>query len=99
MIGGTGIALNALACAALGAVVGVAARRSWGPARAAGLALVTVWPVVAALTLAALSLFSRLRKLTLDQIVISWRGVAHFWRRLGLGDAARAGDDVVRWTG
>jgi len=97
MVAGTGVAINAVTCAALGAVIGVASRRRWGPVRTAGLALVTVWPVVAGLTVAALVIFDKLRKLTLDQIVISWQGTARALRRLGFDRLAAVGDDIVHW--
>ena len=74
---GTPVVSTVLACAALGAVVGGAARRGWGLGRTIGAAVLFLWPLAAAAIDAFLWLFSANRKLVLVQIRNSWQGARH----------------------
>src|SRR4030095_10524273 len=47
MVLGTRVVWTVISCAALGAVVGGAARRGWGLARTIGAASLFLWPLVA----------------------------------------------------
>ncbi|MDQ1508379.1 MAG: energy-coupling factor transport system ATP-binding protein [Actinomycetota bacterium] len=71
---GTPVVTTVLACAALGAVVGGAARRGWGLGRTVGAAVLFLWPLAAAVIDGFLWLFSANRKLVLVQIRNSWQG-------------------------
>ncbi|HTK15153.1 MAG TPA: DUF2232 domain-containing protein [Acidimicrobiia bacterium] len=77
MVLGTPVVSTVLACAALGAVVGGAARRGWGLGRTIGAAALFLWPLVALAIDGLLWLFSANRKLVLVQIHNSWRGMSH----------------------
>jgi len=74
---GTPVVTTVLACAALGAVVGGAARRGWGLGRTLGAAVLFLWPLAAGAIDGLLWLFSANRKLVLAQIRNSWRGARH----------------------
>ena len=82
MVLGTPVVTSVLACAALGAVVGGAARRGWGLGRTVGAAALFLWPLVAVLIDLLLWAFSAYRKLVLDQLRNTWRGVTHLLRSL-----------------
>src|SRR6185369_6099918 len=77
MVLGTPVVTTVLACAALGAVVGGAARRGWGLGRTVGAAALFLWPLVALIVDALLWIFSENRKLVLTQIHNSWQGLRH----------------------
>jgi energy-coupling factor transport system ATP-binding protein len=98
LVAGGGIVVSVLGCAVLGGLVGVAARRGWGPLRTGAASAAVVWPPVAAGTVALLLVFSNLRTLTLDQIHNSWAGTARFLRNLGLDRIASVGTDIVRFV-
>ena len=74
---GTPVVVNVISCAALGAVVGGAARRGWGLGRTIGAAALFLWPLAAAIIDGLLWLFSANRKLILVQMRNSWRGLRH----------------------
>jgi energy-coupling factor transport system ATP-binding protein len=95
LIAGAGLAINMAGCAIVGALIGIAWRRSWGPARTIGAALALLWPPLAVLSVGLLAVFSSLRKLTLDQLVNTWSGASRTLRDLGLGQIATALDPVV----
>lgn len=74
LVAGTGTVTNIVECAAVGGLVGIVKRRGWG--FGAVLAGVTViGPALAAVSVGLLALFSSLRKLTLDQIRNTWKGI------------------------
>ena len=74
LVGGTGTVTNIVECAAIGGLVGIAKRRGWGAGVVvAGVAIIA--PVLAAVSVGLLALFGSLRKLTLDQIRNTWKGV------------------------
>jgi energy-coupling factor transporter ATP-binding protein EcfA2 len=77
MVLGTPVVTTVLGCAALGAVVGGAARRGWGLMRTIGAAALFLWPLVALAIDGLLWLFTANRKLVLAQIHNSWRGTRH----------------------
>jgi energy-coupling factor transport system ATP-binding protein len=98
LVGGTGVDTNLLACAAISAMVGVGLRRGWGPTRAALVAVVVLWPPVAAGTVALLEIFSNLRTLSLDQVRNVWNAAHHLLVRVQLPGVARFGDRMVRFA-
>jgi energy-coupling factor transporter ATP-binding protein EcfA2 len=68
LLGGIG-PVGQLATAALfGGTTGTALRRDWGTFRAIGLSLLVGWPVVAATTVAMLSIMTRLRELQFENV-------------------------------
>jgi energy-coupling factor transport system ATP-binding protein len=77
MVLGTPVVISVLSCAALGAVVGGAARRGWGPARTVGAAALFLWPMVAVVIDLLLWVFSENRKLVLAQLRNSSRGASN----------------------
>lgn len=74
LVAGTGSVTNVVECAAVGGLVGVAKRRGWGFGRVL-LGTAVIGPVLAAISIALLALFSTLRQLTLKQIVNTWHGI------------------------
>ncbi len=74
LVAGTGTVTNIVECAAVGGLVGIVKRRGWGfGAVVAGVAV--IGPALAAVSVGLLALFGSLRKLTLDQIRNTWKGV------------------------
>ena len=68
LLGGIG-PVGQLATAALfGGTTGTALRKEWGSFRAIGLSLLVGWPVVAATTVAMLSIMTRLRELQFENV-------------------------------
>jgi energy-coupling factor transporter ATP-binding protein EcfA2 len=108
LVAGTGVISTIVLCGLIGGVAGTAHRRHWGPGRVAAAAAVLA-PLLAAATDGLLWVFSSIRKLTLLQLVDTWRGlvgvVGHLAQLL-LGwspgmrnvgpDLTRRLDDVVR---
>lgn len=74
LVAGTGTVTNIVECAAVGGLVGTAKRRSWGPGIVA-LGVAVIGPVLAAVSVGLLALFSSLRKLSITQIRNTWKGV------------------------
>jgi energy-coupling factor transport system ATP-binding protein len=74
---GTPVVANVISCAALGAVVGGAARRGWGLGRTIGAAALFLWPLAALIIDGLLWVFSANRKLVLVNIRNGWRGARH----------------------
>ena len=97
LIAGVGLLTSVVGCAVLGAVVGWSTRRSWGLVRTVTVGVVVLWPLAAALSVAALYVLADLRRLTLVQITNSWRGASRTVRELGLPAVAHLGDEVVPW--
>ncbi len=97
LAGGTDLAINALICATLGAVVGIAQRRRWRLSKTLLVAATTIWPVASAITIGLLAVLASLRELALMQVRNAWRGVAHILERLQLAGIAHAGDTAVNW--
>lgn len=97
LVGGTGVVTNLVACAAVSAMVAVGIRRRWGPVRAAAAAVVVLWPPVALVTIGLLSLFTNLRRLSLDQLRNFWNAVHHLLVRVRLPGVARLGDRAVHF--
>jgi len=98
IVGGTGLTISFVEFGVLGAFVGWGRRRAWGRARTVAVTVAVVWPIGAAITVAALQVFSDLRRLTFDQVRNSWSGVARILRNLGFEQLAHAGDVVVSWS-
>lgn len=95
---GTPVVTSVAACGALGAVVGISARRGYGVMRTVGFAALFLWPIVAILTDVLLLVFSAYRKLLLAQVRNAWSGVSRFLNNLGLSIAqsvADRGDQIV----
>ena len=89
---GTPVVTSVVACAALGAVVGISARRGYGVGRTVGISAVCLWPVVALIVDALLVLFAAYRKLLLAQVHNAWSGMSRFLNNLHLGPASRLAD-------
>lgn len=75
LVAGTGTVTNVVECAAVGGLVGVAKRRGWGLVRL-GVGVAVIGPLLAGTSVGLLAAFSSLRKLTLEQIRNTWKGVA-----------------------
>lgn len=74
LVAGPGTFLNVLECALVGGLVGIGRRRGWSFASVL-LGAAVIGPLLAAVTVGLLLLFSSLRKLTLEQIRNTWHGV------------------------
>ncbi len=92
---GSPVVSSVCACAAVGAVVGIGARRGWGAGRTVGAAAFILWPIVAVGADAVLLVLSAYRKLVLAQVRNSWRGVSRVLRNAHLVPLARVGDHLV----
>ena len=75
LVAGTGTFSNIVECAAVGGLVGVAKRRKWSLA-VVTLGALIVGPILGAISVALLAVFDSLRKLTLDQIRNTWKGIS-----------------------
>jgi energy-coupling factor transport system ATP-binding protein len=75
LVAGTGTFSNIVECAAVGGLVGVAKRRRWSLATVTLGALV-VGPILGAISVGLLAIFDSLRKLTLEQIRNTWKGIS-----------------------
>jgi energy-coupling factor transport system ATP-binding protein len=92
---GLPVVQTVVGCAAIGGVVGFAVRRGYGIWRTIGLALTTIWPVVALLADLFLFVFSRNRELVLDQIRNTGSGVGRVLTNANLTGMADGLDDLV----
>ncbi len=84
-------------CTAIGALVGHAHRRHWGPVRTVGSGILLFWPATSVATVGFLALFTSSRRLSIDQTRNSWTGIGQTLRNVGLGGVAHVGDVVVSW--
>jgi energy-coupling factor transport system ATP-binding protein len=75
LVAGTGTITNVVECAIVGGLVGIARRRKWS-FKVVLAFMAVIAPVLAAISIALLLLFSSLRKLTLEQIANTWMGMA-----------------------
>jgi energy-coupling factor transport system ATP-binding protein len=101
LVAGTGLLTSVTVCAALGAIVGWSARRSWGLGRTVAVAVAVLWPLAAAVAVGALFVLSDLRHLLLVQVTNSWQGTSRTLQDLNVEAASRlatAGDQVVHWA-
>ncbi|MGI8753874.1 MAG: ATP-binding cassette domain-containing protein [Acidimicrobiales bacterium] len=89
LVGGTGPATGMVGCALVGGFVGDAKRRGWGLGRVVAGSLI-LGPVVAGVADALLSLFASIRRLSLQQITNTWKGVHHLIHDLGSTGPVRA---------
>lgn len=74
LVAGTGTVFNVVECAAVGGLVGISRRRGWGAGVVAG-GVAVIGPILAGLSIGLLAVFSSLRRLTLDQIRNTWKGI------------------------
>ena len=89
LVGGTGPAAGMVGCALVGGFVGDAKRRGWGLGRVVAGSLI-LGPMVAGVVDALLSLFASIRRLSLQQITNTWKGVHRLIHDLGSTGAVRA---------
>ena len=83
MVAGTGTVSNVVECAIVGGLVGTGLRRNWSfGAVFAVISLIA--PVLAAGAVGFLEVFSSIRKLTLQQIHNTWKGVDKILQRLSV---------------
>jgi energy-coupling factor transport system ATP-binding protein len=74
LVAGTGTVSNIVLCSMVGGLVGTARRRQWS----FGVVMIgaaVIGPLLGVVSVGLLALFSTLRKLTLEQIRNTWRGV------------------------
>jgi energy-coupling factor transport system ATP-binding protein len=74
LVAGTGTVSNIVECAVVGGVVGVARRRKGSFFRVLVGCLIA-GPILAAVSVALLAVFSSLRKLTIEQVRNTWHGI------------------------
>jgi energy-coupling factor transport system ATP-binding protein len=74
LVAGAGSWSNLLLCSAVGGLVGVGRRRGWGFARVLCGVLV-IGPILGLVSVALLWVFSSLRKISLEQITNTWKGI------------------------
>ena len=82
LVAGTGSVSNVVECAVVGGFVGTAMRRQWGFGVVVA-AMAVIGPVLAAVSVALLFVFGSIRKLTLEQIRNTWKGVERLLRGFG----------------
>jgi energy-coupling factor transport system ATP-binding protein len=75
LVAGTGTVTNVVECAIVGGLVGIARRREWSFKIVLAF-MAVIAPILATISIAFLLLFSSLRKLTLEQIANTWKGIA-----------------------
>lgn len=95
---GSGPVFSVVASGVVGGAAGICRRRGWGVIRVSlvGLGLV---PPVALTTDGLLYLFSESRKLTLEQLTNSWKGVVSLLRPFGVfGFPIHVGTVLVSWV-
>lgn len=97
LVGGTSLAPSMFGLGILGLAVGTAVRHGWGRARATVMAVLCVGIPASVVAVCLLAIFSSLRRLTLEQTRISWRGTAKILRRFNLDAIANAGMHAVDW--
>jgi energy-coupling factor transport system ATP-binding protein len=98
LVAGVGVLSSIVACAVLGAVVGIAFRRKWSAWRTAMVVGAGIWPPIAMSVVATLIVFSDLRRLTFAQVRNSWLGTSRILQDLGLDRAASLGNQVVAFV-
>lgn len=82
LVAGTGTVSNIVECAVVGGFVGTALRRNWGFGVVAA-AMAVIGPILAAVSVGLLFVFGSIRKLTLDQIRNTWKGIERLLRGFG----------------
>jgi len=95
---GTPVVTSMVAIGALGAVVGISARRGFGVGRTVGVAMLFLWPAASLVVDGLLLVFSSYRNLLLDQFRNTWSGVSRFLNNLHSSLAqsiADRGDQIV----
>jgi energy-coupling factor transport system ATP-binding protein len=95
LVAGTGTVSNIVECAAVGGLVGVGRRRRWSFATVIAGAMV-IGPALGAVSVGLLYAFSSLRKLTLQQITNTWKGIRKVLEGLLHLGGPTFGDGVVR---
>ena len=83
LVAGTGTVSNVVECAIVGGLVGTGLRRRWSFG-VVFLVVSLIAPVLAAASVGLLAVFSSIRKLTLQQIHNTWKGVAKVLNALGV---------------
>ncbi len=101
LIAGSGPVFSVAACGLVGGIAGHARRQGWGWVRTLVTAAV-VGPPLGAAADGLLALFAQSRRLSLAQVVNTWKGAAAVLRHLPLlhpvvTAATRVIDDAVRW--
>jgi energy-coupling factor transport system ATP-binding protein len=91
LVAGTGTITNVVECAIVGGLVGTARRRRWS-FKVVMAFMAVIAPILAGISVALLLLFSSLRKLTLEQIANTWKGIAKILVHLPV-----VGPDVTAW--
>jgi energy-coupling factor transport system ATP-binding protein len=81
LVAGTGTFSNVIECAIVGGLVGMARRRGWSFVRVM-VAIAVIAPVLAVISVALLTVFEELRKLTIQQISNTWIGIAKILDRI-----------------
>ena len=83
LVAGTGTVSNVIECAIVGGLVGTGLRRNWSFGVVFGVVSL-IAPVLAAASVGLLAVFSSIRKLTLQQIHNTWKGVSKVFTGLGV---------------
>ncbi len=94
-LGGTGSVISVGIAGLFALAVGIGVRRRWARWRVVVFACATAWPVIAALTLGALTVFDDLRETTFEQVEVQWSGMERVLRSAGMDDLADRGEDTV----
>ena len=75
LVAGTGVISTVVLCGAIGGLAGLAHRRRWGIVRLTAAAAL-LGPTIAAVVIGLMLALSSLRKLTLEQLRNTWRGLS-----------------------
>jgi energy-coupling factor transporter ATP-binding protein EcfA2 len=80
---GTPVVTSVVACGALGAVVGISARRGYGVVKTVGFAAAFLWPAVSLIIDGLLLVFAAYRRLLLESFDNSWSGLSRTLNAVG----------------
>jgi energy-coupling factor transporter ATP-binding protein EcfA2 len=101
LVGGLHLSLWVMASGLIGLALGWGYRGGWGWTRTTASAAILAGSLLAGVTAATLALLPHLRRLSLAQVHIAWRGVARLLDHVGLsaltGPLTTAVDGVLRW--
>lgn len=101
LVAGLHLSLWVVASGLIGLAVGQAYRRHWGWVRSTAVAAALAGSLMAGSTVVTLLVLPHLRRLTLAQLRITWRGATRVLEHLGLaaltGPLTTVVDDALRW--
>lgn len=98
LLGGIGPITQAFVAGLFGWTGGFALRRRLGLVKHVGVSVLIAWPIVSAVTVGFLWVFSETRDLSLENGRNQWEGMARLIRNVGLEGVADRGTTFVNWS-